>query len=118
MAFTNRPLARSKPSSVSSISPLLITGTANDRLRRVSPVPGRTGEGLLTEPTAATQQAAAMMQRRALLGGAMGAVTVAAGSAQSITAALAQSPIDHASLAACMATPPKAAVGHPIVQRP
>jgi hypothetical protein len=28
---------------------------ANGRVRRVSPVPGRAGEGLLTEPTAATQ---------------------------------------------------------------
>src|ERR1700687_4374692 len=38
----------------------------------------------------------AMMKRRALLGGTMGAVTLAAGSAQSVTAAMAQSPIDHA----------------------
>jgi hypothetical protein len=37
----------------------------------------------------------AMMKRRALLGGTMGAVTLAA-SAQSVTAATAQSPIDHA----------------------
>src|ERR1700694_3596410 len=38
----------------------------------------------------------AMMQRRALLGGTMGAVTLAAGSTRSVTAATAQSPIDHA----------------------
>jgi hypothetical protein len=37
-----------------------------------------------------------MMQRRALLGGTIGAVTSAAGSAQSVTAAMAQSPINHA----------------------
>jgi hypothetical protein len=38
----------------------------------------------------------AMMQRRAFLGGTMGAATLAAGSAQSVTAAMAESPIDHA----------------------
>jgi len=37
-----------------------------------------------------------MMQRRALLGGTMGAVTLAVGRAKSVTAAMAQSPIDHA----------------------
>jgi phage tail protein X len=37
-----------------------------------------------------------MIQRRALLGGTMGAVALAAGSAQSVTAAMAQTPIDHA----------------------
>ena len=36
------------------------------------------------------------MQRRALLGGTMGAATLAAGSAQSVTAAMTQNPIDHA----------------------
>jgi hypothetical protein len=51
-----------------------------------------------------------MMQRRALLGGAMGTVTVAAGSAQSITAALAQSPIDHA--------PPSPLVWPPLLKLP
>src|ERR1700693_2349387 len=37
-----------------------------------------------------------MMQRRGLLGATMEAVPVVAGSAQSITAAMAQSPMDHA----------------------
>jgi hypothetical protein len=39
-----------------------------------------------------------MMQRRALLGGTMGAVTLAAGSSPSVTSAMAQGPIDHAPL--------------------
>ena len=37
-----------------------------------------------------------MTQRRALLGRTMGAVTLAIGGAQSVTAAMAQSPVDHA----------------------